>query len=124
MSFDWRLDPNESLADYELEIVSQGEGDSTSATNVYRPHKVVLATASKYFLRTLTTRNGVDYVEGNEKKSRIELDPATAALVPHLLDYMYLLFSAGEIQEFLYPRRPNSMLPCTGSPTISKFLCF
>ncbi|GKZ00341.1 hypothetical protein MPSEU_000987000 [Mayamaea pseudoterrestris] len=92
---DWRHAPDESYSDYKLEFCYEENG--VVAIREYHCHKVILASASKYFdgLFSAANKEGQGYVEDSQNMSRIELDAKTAFCVPMLLDYMYLHYSKG-----------------------------
>ncbi|GKY91826.1 hypothetical protein MPSEU_000154200 [Mayamaea pseudoterrestris] len=88
-TLDWRQDPDESFSDYRIDIVVK----DTQTIFEYNVHKLMIASGSEYFANLLSPKNGSNYVEGERHHSRIELEEATAAAFPHLLDYMYWLYS-------------------------------
>jgi len=81
----WRLDPDESLSDWTIEIVVNGTSHAT-----YHVHKHVLVVGprkSGYFVRLFA--EGGRFAEAANSKSRIELEPLAAEYFPQLLDYLY-----------------------------------
>jgi len=81
----YRLDPEESLSDWTVEIVVDGTTHST-----YHVHKQNLAVGprrSEYFVKIFS--GGGRFAESRDNKSRIELEELNAKYFPELLDYAY-----------------------------------
>jgi len=81
----WRLDPEESLSDWTIEIVVN---DATQAT--YHVHKQNLAVGprrSEYFVKLFS--QGGRFAETKDATSRIELEELASKFFPVLLDYLY-----------------------------------
>eukprot|EP00816_Leptocylindrus_hargravesii_P012837 CAMPEP_0196825408 /NCGR_PEP_ID=MMETSP1362-20130617/93036_1 /TAXON_ID=163516 /ORGANISM="Leptocylindrus danicus, Strain CCMP1856" /LENGTH=444 /DNA_ID=CAMNT_0042205827 /DNA_START=148 /DNA_END=1483 /DNA_ORIENTATION=+ len=111
----WRLDPEKSLSDYKITIItttptatldeqevvvvdheSEGKGQPSGDNaplkiqKVYYVHKHVLAVGprrSQYFARLF--RSGIEVAEHTSDTSSIELEPSAAKLFPKMLDFMY-----------------------------------
>lgn len=86
---DWRMDPEESLSDWTIEVCVGGKLYST-----HHVHKVFLALGfrkSGYFQRLF--RGGRHFAEGQTSRSRIDLqqEPAAKAF-PVMLDFLYSLW--------------------------------
>ena len=80
----WRLDPDESLSDWTLEIEKQQSG----VVDTYHVHKNMLAVGpckGEYFCGLFRTQMR----ESETNTSRIGLDDAAAEVVPTLLDFVY-----------------------------------
>ena len=81
----WRLDPDESLSDWTIEIQVHGVNRDT-----YHVHKHCLAVGprkSEYFAKLFA--QGGRFSEAKDRTSRIELETQAADAFPELLDYMY-----------------------------------
>ncbi|GKY97353.1 hypothetical protein MPSEU_000693700 [Mayamaea pseudoterrestris] len=91
---DWRQEPSESFSDYKILIAGGGNDNLTE----YHVHKLIIANGSAYFHNLLNH----NFIEGEENASLIELNEQMAAVFPHLLDYMYWMFSdqgrVGQVQ--------------------------
>jgi len=92
----WRLDPEESLSDWTIQIIvranhtSTSSGDGDEITTTYHVHKFFLAVGprkSEYFA-TLFSKGG-RFAEAKDCTSRIPLDELAARSFPILLDYLY-----------------------------------
>lgn len=81
----WRLDPEESLSDYTIEIVVNNKKYAT-----YHVHKHFLAVGprkAEYFVKLFS--GGGRFAENKDATSRIELEELAAKHFPTLLDYFY-----------------------------------
>ena len=105
---DWRMDPSESLSDWEIiiEIINDDDGNaddndqdtsttsSSSSSKTYHVHRNVLAVGARrsdYFARLFqqTTSGSGNFLESKSNKSIIRLHQIAASAFPILLDYMY-----------------------------------
>jgi len=82
---DWRMDREESLSDWTIEILVNGTVHGT-----YHVHKNILSVGSKqslYFSRVFQNKK---LKEHKTNTSRIEMEPLAADAFPVLLDYFYI----------------------------------
>mmetsp|Transcript_26677 Transcript_26677/g.63604 ORF Transcript_26677/g.63604 Transcript_26677/m.63604 type:complete len:1359 (+) Transcript_26677:15-4091(+) len=75
----WRLDPIESLADFNLEVLN----DDTGSVTTYNIHKQIVAVGPRRseFLDDLFLLSHPSY--------RLSLDDRSCSLIPQILDFMY-----------------------------------
>jgi len=83
----WRLDPEESLSDWTIEIVVNGQPNATY--HVHKQNLVVGPRKSDYFVK-LFAEGGRQFAEAENCTSRIELEELAAGYFPQILDYLYL----------------------------------
>ena len=84
--FSWRMDAAESLSDWTISILD--EGDEHSET--YHVHKNILsvgARRSEYFVPLM--RSDSQFSESNSRMNSIQLQPLAAQAFPEMLDYIY-----------------------------------
>jgi len=79
----WRLDPDESLSDWTIEIVTPNQ---TTAYHVHKAHLAAGWRKSEYFRRLFQNDR---FAESQSNTSRIELQELAANAFPDLLDYLY-----------------------------------
>lgn len=85
---DWRMDPEESLSDWKIEIT----GVDGSIHETYHVHRASLAVGSKqsiYFARVFANAG---LREHETQTSCIELEESAAKAFPLMLDYLYNLW--------------------------------
>lgn len=92
--FSWRLDPKESLSDWEINVVHTDSGKS----DLYNVHRMVLAAGRKQsgyfedlFLQRMDNHNG--------HRLRLEMPDELASVFPIVLDYMYDDFDIASVQK-------------------------
>lgn len=86
----WRLPPEESYADWKIEIVRERDGGTGTNVDCYDVHRCILSMGPRkcqYFDPVF--RSDAGYQESQAKTSRIELPGLAADAVRHLLDYSY-----------------------------------
>jgi hypothetical protein len=80
----WRLDPQESLSDWQIKVVRKDSGDK----DVYHVHRMVIAVGprhSEYFADLFQNR-----IRDNKSHCLgLEMSDGAAAVFPMILDYMY-----------------------------------
>jgi hypothetical protein len=89
---DWRTDPEKSLSDWKIEIVSWvsgDDGDDTKQSHTYNVHKNVLILESEYFQRSFRAMVGNKGEGSAANVTRLELPVKAAGFFPDLLDYLY-----------------------------------
>jgi len=82
----WKMDPEESLSDWTIEILVGGKTHGT-----YHVHKSILAIGdrkSEYFVRLFRSGNH-RFAEAADSTSSIELHPLAAITFPLFLNYLY-----------------------------------
>jgi BTB/POZ domain len=88
---DWRLDPEDSLSDWTIQIVPDDSGPSSpSVSKTYHVHICVLgggAMRCGYF--TCLFKNKDSFSEGKTRTSVIHLHSTAADVFPAFLDYLY-----------------------------------
>lgn len=90
---DWRLDPEESLSDWKIDILVEG-GKTTHATyHVHRPLLSVGAERSEYFSRLFANQG---HKEHDTHTGCIEMEELAANAFPLMLDYLYSLWNTHE----------------------------
>jgi hypothetical protein len=96
---DWRDDPQESFADFTIEIAETvADKCRVAITTTYNVHKLIIANGSTYFAGVCA--NGLHFAEGSKSTVRIKLDSSTAARFPNFLDYMYIQFASLGVADF------------------------
>lgn len=89
----WRMDPDESLSDWSIDIVfdqADESGAVTSKTDTYHVHKCHLAGGTRksgYFVKLFS--DGGRFAETRDGTSRIVLKELAARAFPDMLDYLY-----------------------------------
>ena len=86
----WRIDPKESLADWQIEIHYQRE-DGNPTFDSYFVHRCYLATGyqkSEFFKRMFAP--GGPFVASVDFKSTFKMHHIAASAFPYLLDFLYL----------------------------------
>lgn len=88
---DWRTDPQKSLSDWTIEVVSVGSLDDDSQQyNLYNVHKNVLILESDYFQWFFGEyKTAISTDENTPTATRLELHEKAARFFPDFLDYMY-----------------------------------
>ena len=88
---DWRTDPEKSLSDWKIEVVSDVSAeDETKQTTTYHVHKSVLILESEYFQSFFQHSLKPQKADGSIPSStRLELHEKAARFFPDLLDFMY-----------------------------------
>jgi len=82
----WRMDPEESLSDWMIEI--EVDGNLHGRYHVHRTALAVGPRKSEYFARLF--RTGKSFSESKTKTSIIKLEEFPAKAVPFMLDFIYL----------------------------------
>lgn len=83
----WRMDPDESLSDWTIEIWVGGKTHGT-----YHVHKSTISVGSgrsEYFARLFANKGSMEH---ETQTSRIEMEEAAANAFPLMLDFLYLLW--------------------------------
>jgi hypothetical protein len=94
---DWRHEPEQSFADYRIDIIrekEEAEDQTPELITTYHVHSLMIASSSSYFAKLCAgIRQGQSYVEGKNRTSRIVLKSSQAKLFPCLLDHLYAVYS-------------------------------
>ena len=83
----WRLDPEESLSDWTVEIVLPNNGKMHATYHVHKQNLAVGPRKSEYFAKLFS--QGGRFAENKESTSRIPMDELAAQSFPIVLDYLY-----------------------------------
>lgn len=88
---DWRTDPDKSLSDWTIEVVSvASSNDETTQSSHYHVHKSMLILESEYFQSFFGQYpHATTSDEYSPSATRLELHEKAARFFPELLDYMY-----------------------------------